>query len=165
MEASGGQRPPASSTWARAGLVVLLLVGLSVGLWAQLASSSFFDDFPLGRGWVAADGPDNEHLVRDSGGMNLALAIVTWGALRSARSSQVVITALAWLAFAVPHLTSHLHHLDLYDGIDVAGDVVGTGGTAVVALVVPASAWRRPRTPVPVAAPSARPGTPVATTP
>ena len=34
---------------------------------------------------------------------------------------------------AVPHLTSHLHHLDLDDGSDVVGDVIGVGGTAAVA--------------------------------
>ena len=157
--------PRPSPPWARAGLVVLLVVGLGVGLWAQLAPSSFFADFPLGRGWVAADGPYNEHLVRDFGGLNLALAIVTWGALRSGRSFQVMITALAWLAFAIPHFTYHLHHLDVYDGIDVIGNVIGTGGTAGAALVVLASAWRHRRTPAAPAAPPARPGTPVTAAP
>ena len=164
---SGGPAPATRrlSAWARAGLLVLLVVGLTSGLWAQLAPSSFFDDFPLGRGWVAADGPYNEHLVRDFGGLHLALAIVTWGALRSARSSQAVVTALAWLAFAVPHVTYHLHHLDLYAGIDVAGNIIGTGGTAGAALLVLASAWRRPGAPVPLAVAPDRPGTPVVTAP
>jgi nucleoside-diphosphate-sugar epimerase len=129
---------------ARAGLVVLLLTGLGGGLWAQLSPSSFFTDFPLGRGWVAADGPYNEHLVRDYGGLNLALAVVTWAALRSRRSAHATTVALAWLAFAIPHFTYHLHHLDLYDGIDVAGNVVGTASTAVAALAVLATATRRP---------------------
>ena len=41
----------------------------------ELRAAPFYDDFPgLGRSWVAADGPYNEHLVRDVGALNLALA-------------------------------------------------------------------------------------------
>ena len=59
-------------------LIVLGAVALELGVWATFAPRSFYDDFPgLGRAWVAADGPYNEHLVRDFGGLNLALAVLT----------------------------------------------------------------------------------------
>ena len=58
-------------------LLALGLTQLTLGLYALLDSSGFYNDFPLGRGWVAADGPYNQHLVRDVGALNLALALVT----------------------------------------------------------------------------------------
>jgi nucleoside-diphosphate-sugar epimerase len=152
--ADGGP-PPRLSTTARVGLGLLLFTGISLGLWALLAPVAFFDDFPFGRGWVAADGPYNEHLVRDFGGLNLALAVFTWGALRSRRAAAAATAAVAWLAFALPHFAYHLHHLDLYDGMDVAGNVIGTAGlvaAAALVLVFPRTARRAPRTSVPVAA-------------
>ena len=61
--------------WIRIALGYLAFVSLEVGIWAQFAPRSFYDDFPgLGRAWVRVDGPFNEHLVRDVGGLNLALA-------------------------------------------------------------------------------------------
>ena len=72
-----------SSTVEHQGALRILLVLLGVpsvviGLWAGLAPRGFYDDFPgAGRSWVAPDGPFNEHLVRDVGVLNLALAVVT----------------------------------------------------------------------------------------
>ena len=67
----------------RVWLTLLGLVGLFVGTWATFFPRSFYDDFPAGSGhaWVAADGPYNEHLVRDVGALNLALAAVAIAAL------------------------------------------------------------------------------------
>ena len=62
---------------AGASLLVLTVLALFVGAWAQLAPASFHTSFPFGQGWLAADGPYNEHLLRDVGGLNLALALVT----------------------------------------------------------------------------------------
>lgn len=119
----------------RASLWVLFLVGVTLGVWAELGPRHFFDEFPFSRGWVAADGPYNEHLVRDYGAMNLALATVVLGALLTGTRVLAATAAAAWLVFGVPHLVYHLHHLDLYDGADVAGNVVGTAATAVLPLV------------------------------
>ncbi|MEA3075620.1 MAG: hypothetical protein QOF60_528, partial [Actinomycetota bacterium] len=56
--------------WVGAGYVL-------VGAWALAAPQSFFDSFPGGgRHWVSVDGPFNEHLVRDVGALNLAVALV-----------------------------------------------------------------------------------------
>ncbi len=61
----------------RIALVVVAAGTGGVGLWAQAVPRSFYDDFPgMGRMWVAVDGPYNQHLVRDVGGLNLGLAFV-----------------------------------------------------------------------------------------
>jgi hypothetical protein len=49
---------------------VLALIGGYVGLWAAAWPRRFYDSFPgLGRHWVLALGPYNEHLIRDVGGL------------------------------------------------------------------------------------------------
>lgn len=54
-------------------LAALLVFGVPIGLWQQLAPRSFYDSFPgFGRTWVSPDGPFTEHLVRDIGGRPLA---------------------------------------------------------------------------------------------
>jgi hypothetical protein len=107
---------------ATATRVVLALLAFSsavVGLWATLAPRSFYDNFPGGsRTWVAADGPYNEHLVRDVGELNLALTVVTVFALVVLARTLVLATALAWLVYSVPHLVYHLRHLDPFNGSD-----------------------------------------------
>jgi hypothetical protein len=119
----------------RAALAALAVVGLVTGLWAALAPRSFYDDFPGGgRSWVAADGPYNEHLVRDVGALNLALAVVTVVALVTLGRDVVFAAALAWLVFQVPHLIYHARHVDVYDG----SDKVATIASLVLAVVLPA---------------------------
>jgi nucleoside-diphosphate-sugar epimerase len=135
VDALGGPVPRLHAA-ARVSFWILLLTAVSLGLWAQFAPHSFFVSFPFGRGWVAADGPYNEHLVRDFGGLNLALAVMTAGALVLRRPSVSVTAALAWLAFAVPHVVYHASHLDHYDTGDAVGNVVGTASLVVLALVV-----------------------------
>ena len=75
--ASGrGRRPPGGVGMTRLRQVALVVIAGGtgvVGLWATASPESFYDDFPgMGRVWVAVDGPYNEHLVRDVGGLNLA---------------------------------------------------------------------------------------------
>jgi hypothetical protein len=105
-----------------------------IGLWALLAPRSFYDDFPgAGRQWVSADGPYNEHLVRDVGGLNLALAIVAVVAAIVLGRVIVRTAAVAALAFAVPHLAYHSAHTDLYD----TGDAVTSIFSLAIGVVVP----------------------------
>ena len=55
----------------------LALSSLQIGAWALFAPRSFYDGFPgAGRSWVSVDGPYNEHLVRDVGALNLAIAVL-----------------------------------------------------------------------------------------
>ena len=91
--------------WALAGSAAY------VGIWATLWPHSFFTTFPgLGQAWVAPLGPFNEHLVRDVGGLYLALLVFScWAA---ARGDAGALRALgcAWLAFGLPHLAFHAIH-------------------------------------------------------
>jgi hypothetical protein len=119
---------------ARIALALLLVQGLFVGAWAALWPRSFYDDFPGGgRAWVAADGPYNEHLVRDFGDLNLALAAITLVALLAFTRWVVLAAALGWIVYGTPHLIYHLRHLDLYDTSDKVANVAAL----VLALVLP----------------------------
>lgn len=115
-------------------LVILAGSALLVGAWAQFSPRSFYRSFPgLGRHWVAVDGKYNEHLVRDVGGLNLALAVVTVIAIVHRSAVLVRTAALAWLVYAVPHVVYHAAHLELYAG----GDKVLMIGSLALAAVLP----------------------------
>lgn len=127
------ERPPAKLTGkVRLALWVLVFVGLSTGVQALFTPQTFYDDFPFGRAWVAADGPFNEHLLRDFGAMNLALALVAGAALWTRRRELVRTAAGAWLAYSVPHFVYHAFHLDLYDAADAVGNMVALAVTVLV---------------------------------
>src|SRR5207253_8897288 len=100
-------------------LVVWAVASVQVGIWATFAPRSFFDDFPgFGRHWVRVYSPYNEHLVRDFGALNLALAVVTIAALVTLSRPMVIAVAVAWLVWSVPHLVYHLRHLDVFSSTD-----------------------------------------------
>jgi hypothetical protein len=129
----------------RVALAILALVSVELGVWATFAPRSFFDDYPgLGRHWVRAYGPYNEHLVRDFGALNLALAVVTIAALITLGRPLVIAVAIAWLAWGVPHLVYHLRHLDMYDTVDKVLNVVLLSSLPVLAVVVLVLTLRRP---------------------
>ena len=134
-----------ASRVVRVALAVLALVALQVGLWATLAPQSFYDDFPgSGRVWVAVDGPYNEHLVRDVGSLNLALAAVTVVALVTLARPAVLAAAAAWILYSLPHLVYHLRHLDVYDTTDQVLTVVALALALVLPAIVLVAELRRP---------------------
>lgn len=94
-----------------------------VGLQAALAPRAFFEEFPSGRGGIAAEGVTyDEHLVGDVGLLFLALTVVTmWAA---PRGEFVVPAAVAWLIQGVGHVAHHVGHLDGLRGVDRVGLVV-----------------------------------------
>lgn len=123
--------------------VAVIAAGSAViGGWAQLFPRSFYDDFPgLGRAWVAMDGPFNEHLVRDVGGLNLALAFVALMALVSGSVLLARTAGGAALLYGVPHLVYHASHLGPYstgDAVALVGSLGFVAIAAVVAVVAPA---------------------------
>jgi hypothetical protein len=129
----------------RIALAILALVGLQVGLWAAFAPRSFYDDFPgAGRVWVAVDGPFNEHLVRDVGELNLALAVVAIVALVTMSRAAVLAAGGAWLAYGLPHLVYHLRHLEPLDSADAVAVPVTLALNVLVAALVLWTAWRNP---------------------
>jgi hypothetical protein len=99
-------------------LLVLAAGALTVGAWAAVDPGSFYASFPLGRGWVAADGPYNEHLVRDFGALNLSLCLLTGVAAWRLRPDLVRLAAIVTLVYALPHLTYHAGHLEPYGAAD-----------------------------------------------
>lgn len=107
-------------------LVVLAASSAMVGVWAQVLPRSFYDDFPgAGRVWVAVDGPYNEHLVRDVGGLNLGLAFVAVLALVTGSVLVARAAGGAALLYGVPHLVYHATHLGVFDTGDAIANVVG----------------------------------------
>ena len=124
----------------RIALGSIALFMLPAGLQATLAPKSFIDDFPLGRGWVAGRGDVyNEHLVRDVGGLFLALIIVTgWTAWRRGHVRPV---AVAWLVQGVPHAIFHAGHLDGHDTLDKIGLLGSLVAVPVLALIALWAGW------------------------
>ena len=122
--------------------VRILLVGLGVpalviGAWASFAPRSFYEDFPgFGQLWVRPDGPFNEHLVRDVGELNLALAFVTLAAVVWCTPLLVRLVAGAWLVEGIPHLVYHLRHLDPLASDAKVSSIAGLAIVPVVALVL-----------------------------
>jgi hypothetical protein len=120
--------------------VLLALMAVSsgfVGAWALLAPRSFYEDFPGGgRHWVSADGPYNEHLVRDVGGLNLALTVVVVVAAIALGRVLVRTAAVATLVFAIPHFAYHSAHTDLYETSDSVASLFSLGLAIVLPIVV-----------------------------
>lgn len=107
------------------------------GGWAQFAPRGFYDHFPGLGVWVAGDGPYNEHLIRDIGGLDLSLAALCL----LARVAPGWITAravgLAALISAAPHLTYHLLHLNtLPDVTSRVGSLLGLTGAVIAPLLL-----------------------------
>ena len=125
------------ATFARITLAVLALGTAPLAFWASFAPRQFYDDFPGGgRSWVAADGPYNEHLVRDVGALSLALLVVTVFAFVTLSVPLVRATAAAFLANGVLHVGYHLRHLDLYGTSDQIASISGLILVPVVAVVL-----------------------------
>ncbi len=98
----------------RLSLGFLLLQTLWVGAWAQFAPKSFYDNFPsFNWSWVSLDGSFNEHLLRDIGGLNLALATVIVFALLDSKPILLRVVSLSTLVYQIPHSLYHFAHLDL----------------------------------------------------
>ena len=120
----------------RAGLLALGAVQTVNGLYALLAPRSFYEDFPLGRGWVAALPEYSEHLVRDVGGLFLATAVVLVAAGILLERRLVLIALLSFLAFSLPHTLFHAFNLEPYETADVIGNVLGLGAMVVIPVLL-----------------------------
>jgi hypothetical protein len=117
---------------------LLALSAAYVGAWTQVAPQSFHESFPgLGQVWVAPLGPYNEHLIRDVGGLYLALTVFTaWAALRG-EVPALRAAGLAWLAFGVPHTAFHLLNRHGFSDADWAASLTPLiAAVAAAALLV-----------------------------
>jgi hypothetical protein len=115
--------------------VVLYVLGgiqLLNGIWITLSPTSFYDDFPLGRGWVEALPAYNEHLMRDVGGLFMATGLVLVVAGLWLERRVVMLALGSYLLFAIPHTIYHLLNLEPYGTGDVIGNVIALGATVVL---------------------------------
>ena len=127
------------------GLWLLVVTQVVVGAWAQLAPRSFYDGFPLpGHPWVALLPPYNEHLVRDVGGLSLALTVVLGAAAVRAERRTTQVAVVAFVVYTVPHAVFHTVHLAHFPTVDAIGQTVGFAVEITVALVVLALSPRLP---------------------
>jgi hypothetical protein len=137
---SGGLR-----TAVRVVLWFMAAVEALVGVWAQIAPEGFYRDFPLpGHGWVGLLPPYNEHLVRDVGGLSLALVVVLVAAAVRTDRFTVRVAALAMLAFTLPHTVFHASHLEHFPPADATAQTVGTIALTVLTLGLLAVSGRLP---------------------
>jgi hypothetical protein len=118
----------------RAVLVALGAVQLVDGVWALFAPTSFYDDFPFGRGWVEVLPGYNEHLVRDVGELFLATAVVLFAAAIYLERRLVVTAIVAYLVWAVPHTIYHYFNLEPYGNADAIGNAITLALTVLLPL-------------------------------
>ena len=120
---------------------LLALTGIDAGIWATAWPRQFYDSFPgMGRHWVSAMGPYSEHLVRDVGGLYLAMTVISVWAIARPRVETFAMVGLGWLAFNIPHFIYHVRMLDMLPKtIDKIGNVVSLGAVLLCAalLLVP----------------------------
>jgi hypothetical protein len=136
-------------TITRVLLVFFGLVEAVVGTWPLVSPTGFYQDFPGFRaGWVAMDGPFNEHLLRDFGGLNLTLAALLVGAAVIGTTTVARLAGVAGLLFGLPHFLYHLGHVSHFEQIDQVLIIATTGLGVVVPLAVLAMPGRRVSTPV-----------------
>ena len=126
--------------WLRVGLLYEAASFALVGFWAAFAPRSFYGDFPGGgRHWISADGPFNEHLVRDVGELSLAMFVVLAAAAITLSIPLVRAALVAVIVNGVLHVLYHARHLDMFsssDGIAVIGSLVVAPMIAVALLVM-----------------------------
>lgn len=126
-------------------LALIAVLMLPTALQATFWPRSFFDEFPIGRAWIAAGGDAyNEHLVRDVGTLFLAMVIVTvWCVWRRGPYRPI---AVAWLAQSALHLVYHARHLERYEGIDKIGIIGSLVVVPALAIVTLWAGWSSPET-------------------
>jgi hypothetical protein len=117
-------------------LGILALSSLQLGVWATFWPAQFYRTFPGGgRTWVAVNGPYNEHLVRDFGGLNLTLAVLLVVAIVTMTVTMVRTASVGYLVFGIPHLVYHLRHLDVFSSTDKVVNAVILSLAVLAALL------------------------------
>jgi hypothetical protein len=134
------------ATAIRGILVTLGLPQTVIGLYALIAPRGFYEDFPGGRGWVAALGPFDEHLVIDVGATFVAIGVLQLVAAAWPSRRLVYASLLTWSLYAYPHTIYHLTDLGPYDTFDSVANVITLGYQLVAPLIAVALLMRGRRT-------------------
>ncbi len=112
--------------WTRISLGYLIIVSVQIGAWALIAPRSFYDGFPgLGRVWVSVDGPFNEHLIRDVGALNLALAALFVASFVRLGRDLVTMSGVLALVWGIPHTIYHLVNTEGLGSSDLTASLLG----------------------------------------
>lgn len=119
-------------------LLLLTIVGLSLGVWAYFAPLNWYSTFPgMGMRWLPVLGPYNEHFVKDVGSLFSGLAVLSALALYYLRNRPVVvITGVSWSVFNVLHLIYHLGMLHMYGPRDAVLNVVSLSLLLALSLIL-----------------------------
>ena len=125
--------PGVSRELSRLILGLLVAIQATDGFYALFAPRSFYDDFPLGRGWVEALPAYNEHLVRDVGSLFLATAVFLAAAAIWLERRLVIVALVSFLVFSIPHTIFHLLNLD---GIST-GDAIAESVLLILTVIAP----------------------------
>ena len=130
--------------WVRIGTAVLAVPQLLTGLWAVLATRSWWENYPgIGPDLVAALPPFNEHLASDAGAGFLATGLALAIAAATGRRPHVELALVTYLAFTVPHTIHHAtHEAPSLSGAEDALAVGFLAGGAVLAAVLLVAAHR-----------------------
>ncbi|MFI0466415.1 hypothetical protein ACH347_20240 [Saccharopolyspora sp. 5N102] len=118
--------------WLRAGLIFLTFVHVAVGSWTLLFPHSFYGRVPT----VGDYPPFNEHLFRDFGAMNIAMAVVLGTGAVLLERTLVYVALTSNLVWAVPHLVFHAAHPSHTAGTLLVVALVVTATIPVVLLVL-----------------------------
>jgi len=121
---------------ARVALVALAIGNGATGLLARLNPRIFYDDFPFGRAWVAADGPYNEHLVTDFGAALLAIAAICLVGVWRPTREVVIAAAVANIVLGAFHIWYHAGVADLLSATDNILSFTSIGLGIVLALML-----------------------------
>lgn len=125
---------------------VAAVLGAYAGIWAAFWPADFYWSFPgLGLHWIDRDGEYYEHLIRDIGGLDLALTLATLTSMISRRVAAGRMVGLGWATLGVLHLYYHLRH-PVGAMLDHLVENAGLGMSAIFGLLLvllPAQATRR----------------------
>jgi len=121
---------------ARVALVALAIGNGATGLLARLDPQGFYDDFPFGRGWVAADGPYNEHLVTDFGAALLAIAALCLVGVWRPTRELVIGAAVANIVLGGFHIAYHAGVTELMSTTDNVLSFTSIGLGIVLGLLL-----------------------------
>jgi alkylhydroperoxidase family enzyme len=120
----------------RAGLVVLALPQLAIGVWALVSPRGWYEGFPgSGRHWLPLyDGSFDQHLAIDVGSSFLAIGVVLLAAAIWMQRRLVIVAAVAYLVYQVPHAVFHFGADDALSSGDQVANGIGLALALLLAL-------------------------------
>ncbi len=125
-----------NTSYRRSVLALTVIVGLYVGVWAQFFPHAFYEGFPgFGLRWISSDGAENEHLIRDVGGLYLALTSISIAGFFSRTAVIGGVAGLAWTVFGVLHFVYHIGHLT-GTVLDIIGTVLSLAISAILGILL-----------------------------